>query len=191
MRRWRYGLLTLALLISPLTLLGQSVTVRVVGDQLHVRGAALRLIEGSIADRLKDGTSMKVDFELTVLEKPGGLTIAQGRQTFTVSFDLWEQRFAVTRTGAMPRSMSHLAARDAEAWCLDNVTVPVASLGHLGRDVPFWVRIEYRVQDPIPAPDAGDDSTFTLRKLIDVLSRRREDQAWARSMEAGPFRLSK
>jgi hypothetical protein len=190
MRRWRYGLLTLVLLTSPVSLLGQSVTARVIGDQVHVRGAALRFIEGPIADRLKDGASVKVDFELTVLDKPGGLTIAQGRQAFTVSFDLWEQRFAVTRTGALPRSISHLAAKDAEAWCLDNVTVPVSSLGRLGRDVPFWVRIEYRVQDPIPAPEAGDDSTFTLRRLIDVLSRRREDQAWGRSVEAGPVRLS-
>ena len=188
-RRRRPSLLALTLLIASLPLLAQSTTVRAIGDQLHVQGAALRFIEGPIAERLRDGASIKVDFDLTVLEKPGGATVAQGRQSFSVSFDLWEQRFAVTRTGTTPRSMSHLTAKDVEAWCLDNVTVPLASMGRTGRDVPFWVRIEYRVQNPTPSTDA-DDSTFTLRRLIDVLSRRRDDQAWGRSIEAGPFRLS-
>ena len=106
-----------------------------------------------------------------------------------MSFDLWEQRYAVTRTGTMPRSISHLMARDAETWCLENVTVPLATLGRLGRDVPFWIRLEYRVQDKPPAANPGDDSPFTLRTLIDVLSRRRPDEAVSRTVDAGPLRL--
>ena len=47
----------------------------------------------------------------------------------------------------MPRSISHLTARAAEDWCLDNVTVPLASMSRIGRDTPFWVRVDYRVQD--------------------------------------------
>ncbi len=74
---------------------------------------------------------MRVDFELTVLEKPNGALITRTQQSFNLSFDLWEQRFAVTRIGPMPRSISHLTARAAEDWCLDNVTVPLASLGRI------------------------------------------------------------
>jgi hypothetical protein len=88
----------------------------------------------------------------------------------------------------MPRSISHLTARAAEDWCLDNVTVPVTSLGRLGRDTPFWVRVDYRVPDQTAADPS--ESTFTLQTLIDVLSRRRESQDKAKSVEAGPFRLS-
>jgi hypothetical protein len=102
---------------------------------------------------------------------------------------LWEQRFAVTRIGSMPRSISHLTARAAEDWCLDNVTVPLAAMGRIGRNTPFWLRVEYRVQNRTSTADA-EESTFTLQRLIDVLSRRREDQDRAKSVEAGPFRLS-
>jgi hypothetical protein len=129
-----------------------------------------------------------VDFQVTVLEKPQGSIIARAQQSFNLSFDLWEQRYAVTRVGPMARSISHLTARAAEDWCLDNVSVPIASLGRIGRDTPFWLRVEYRVQDRTSAADAPD-SPFTLQTLIDVLSRRREDQHRAQSVEAGPFRL--
>lgn len=186
---WRLGLFTLVVATATVPLLGQSVTVRAAGDALHVRGAQLGFIQGDVANRLRDGASVKVDLEILVLEKPGGSAVAQARETFTVSFDLWEQRFAVTRAGAMPRSISHLNARDTEAWCLDNVNVPIAALGRFSRDVPFWIRIDYRVQDRPSAVDPDEDSTFTLRRLIDVLSRRRDDQERGRSIEAGPLRL--
>ena len=173
----------------PQPLRAQTLTVRAVADALHVRTSGLGFIAGSVLDRLKDGRSVPVDFDLVVLDKPNGAIIARAQQGFNLSFDLWEQRFAVTRIGPMPRSISHLTARAAEDWCLDNVTVPLASLGRTGRDTPFWVRVEYRIQDR--ASTAGpDDSTFTLQTLIDVLSRRREDENRGKSVEAGPFRLS-
>ncbi len=103
---------------------------------LQVRGTGLRLIEGVVAEHLKDGRSVRVDFEMTILDKAQGAAITQNRQSFTLSFDLWEQRYAVTRTGAAPRSISHLAARDAEAWCLENLALPLTALGRFARDLP-------------------------------------------------------
>jgi hypothetical protein len=174
---------------SPLPLGAQTLTVRTVADALHVRASGLGFISGTVLDRLQDGRSVRVDFDLIVLDKPNGAIITRAQQSFNLSFDLWEQRFAVTRIGPMPRSISHLTARAAEDWCLDNVTVPLASLGRTGRDTPFWVRVEYRI--PERSSNAPvEDSTFTLQTLIDVLSRRREDQDRAKSVEAGPFRLT-
>jgi hypothetical protein len=187
---WRSGLLTLVIMASPALLTGQSLTVRAVGDALHVRAAALGLIEGQVSDSLRDGRSVRVDFELTVLERPEGPSVTQGRHGFNLSFDLWEQRFAVTRIGTPPRSVSHLTSKDAEAWCLENVTLPLIALGRFGREAPFWVRLQYRVQGLVPASASDDDAAFTLRKLIDVLSRRRQEDEWGKLMEAGPFRLS-
>ena len=177
------------LVTLPLSLRAQTLTVRAVSDALHVRTSGLGFIEGQVLNRLQDGRSVRVDFELIVLEKPNGAIIAQAQQSFNLSFDLWEQRFAVTRIGPMPRSISHLTARAAEDWCLDNVTVPLAALGRTARDTPFWVRVDYRIQDRA-STTAPEDSTFTLQTLIDVLSRRREDQDRAKSVEAGPFRLT-
>ncbi len=188
--RWRVGLVTL-LLIASYTVrpFAQSVTVNVVGDALHVRAPGFGFIEGAALDRLKDGRSLRVDFELTVLAEPRGPAVTEHRQSFNLSYDLWEERFAVTRIGAPPRSISHLTSTDAEAWCLEHLMLPVAALGRLGRNVPFWIRLAYRVQDPDPAPGSDDGARFTLRSLIDMLSRRGQDDELGDSVEAGPFRL--
>ena len=181
-------LVGVALLTLPLPLSAQTLTVRTVSDALHVRANGLGFIAGAVLARLQDGRSVRVDFELTVLDKPQGAVVTRGQQSFNLSFDLWEQRFAVTRVGPMPRSISHLTARAAEDWCLDNVTVPLASMARIGRDTPFWVRVDYRVQER-SSTQGAEDSTFTLQTLIDVLSRRREDQDKAKSVEGGPFRI--
>jgi hypothetical protein len=185
-------LLVLALTLAAwsLELRAQSMTVRTVGDMLHLRVSGLGLIEGRVADHLRDGRAVRVDFVLAILERASGRLIAQATQSFNVSFDIWEQRYAVTRLGTPPRSVSHLTSKDAESWCVDNITVPRSALGRVGRDMPFWVRLEFRVPDPMPAAGADEDSTFTLGRLITVLSRRRQDQGAVRSIEGGPFRLN-
>jgi hypothetical protein len=170
---------------------GQSVTVYVVEDELHVRapGSSFAFIEGAALERLQDGRALRVDFELTVLAEPGAQPVTERRQGFNLSYDLWEERFAVSLIGDPPRSVSHLSVRDAEAWCLEQLTVPVDALGRLGRDVPFWIRLAYRVQNPEPSADSDDDTGFTLLTLIDWLGRRGQDGAVGESVEAGPFRL--
>ena len=182
--------LVLALAAWPIALHAQSITVRAAGDMLHLRASGLGLIEARVADHLRDGRAVRVDFAVAILEKAGGRLIAQVTQSFNLSFDIWEQRYAVTKLGATPRSVSHLTARDAESWCVDNVTVPLSAMGRIGRDMPFWVRLEFRVPDPMPVANADDDSTFTLGRLINVLSRRRQDQEAGRAIEGGPFRLN-
>jgi hypothetical protein len=191
MTRTRLALITAVVVVSPLGLIAQSFDVRASADMLQLRGSSLGLIEGRVAEHLKDGRSVRADVELTVLEKPRGGAVAHAQYSFFLSYDLWEQRFAVTRAGTPPRSISHLTARSAEGWCLENMTVPLASLGRFAHDVPFWIRIDYRVQDRAPAANPEDDSTFGLRTLIDVLSRRRQDEMPVRSLEGGPFRVGK
>jgi hypothetical protein len=166
----------------------QTVTVNAVADALHVQARGFGFIEGAVLTRLKEGRTVRVDFDLAVLTKPEGPTVRQAMQGFTVSFDLWEERFAVSRLGTPAKSVSHLSARDAERWCLDNVTMSVASLG-LGRDASFWIRLSYRVEEPMPATTEDSADRFTLRGLIDRLSRRREEAVLAKSVDGGPFRL--
>ena len=132
---------------------------------------------------------MRFDFDLDVLAKPGGQSVAQSRESFNLSYDLWEERFAVTRLGPPPRSTSHLTQENAEAWCLDQLMVPVSALGRLGADASFWLRLAYRVADRDRSADAGTDERFTLRSLIDLLSRRRSAGNPGASVERGPFQL--
>jgi hypothetical protein len=66
--------------------------------------------------------------------------------------------------------------------------MPVSSLG-LSRDMPFWIRLAYRVQDVPVTSTEEPGERYTLRGLIDRLSRRREEDNLTKSIDAGPFRL--
>ena len=186
---WQCGVLALVLatVLAP-RVLAQTVTIRTVADALHVQARNFSFIDGPVLARLKEGRSVRIDLDMAVLTKPDGPIVKQVMQAFTLSFDLWEERFAVSRIGSSPRSVSHLRARDAETWCLENVTMPISSLG-IGRDTPFWIRLAYRVQDVAGAGTAEPGGRYTLQGLIDRLSRRREADNLARSIDAGPFRL--
>jgi hypothetical protein len=170
-------------------LAGQPMTISTTGDVLHVHAPEFSFIDGEVRDRLRDGRALRLDFELTLLSQPDGAAVAKARQSFNVSYDLWEERFAVTRLGTPPRSVSHLTLQGSEAWCLDNMTLPLAEITRLGRSTPFWLRLEYRVPDDAAASDPASDGTFTLRNLIDKLSKKRREAALGRSVQAGPFRL--
>jgi hypothetical protein len=168
----------------------QSTTIRVEGNTLRVRAPGFRFIDGVPLNRLKDGRSVRFDFGLIVLARPGAASLAQAKQGCVVSFDLWEERFAVTTTVAPARSISHLTASDSEVWCLDHVTVPVTPNLAARSDEPFWVRLEYEAVDQDPL-DRSDDTGFSLRGLVDRLSRPRVSRAVRDAMEAGPFRWPK
>jgi hypothetical protein len=184
-------LVTLAFIASPaMRLSAQTLTVTTSGDALHLQAPGFGFIHGEALDRLRSGRSLRFDFDLTALTRPGGAILRQIRQSFTLSYDLWEERFAVTRLGAPSRSVSHLTSMSAEAWCLDQLTLPVSALGRLGRDTPFWIRLEYRVVDRDRPPDADAGAGFTLRSLIELLSRRPTPDELRGTVDAGPFRLS-
>ena len=170
-------------------LTSQSITITTVNGSVHVQAPGFRFIEGGPLARLKDGQSVRVILELSVLAKPGAAAQAQGRQTFVLSYDLWEERFAVASPGVATGSVSHLTSTAAEAWCLQQLAVPVSALGPLGRNVPFWIRLGYRVLDGGGATGRDEDAGLTLGGLIDLLSPRRKSSAVSHSIEAGPFRV--
>lgn len=166
----------------------QNVTIARTNDAIGVRVPGLGLIKGETLAQLKDGKSVRVEFTLAVLPGPGGMPAATTRQTFAVSYDLWEEKFAVTLTGTTRRAASYLTAAAAEAWCLEQLTVPIGQIGKL-RESPFWIRLEYRIVDrdtPAPRPD---DSGLTLRGMIEALSRRPKTTDQPHAVEAGPFRV--
>ena len=179
----------LALLVWPaLRLSAQAVTVTTAGDALKIHAPGFDFLKGEPLARLKDGRSVRVELAVMVLAGPGKSPATESRQVFALSYDLWEERFAATSTGSPPQSISHLTPDATEAWCVDQLAVPVRALGRLGRD-QFWIRLEYRILDGDGAPGADNEAGFTLQGLIETLSRRRKAEAATHSLEAGPFRL--
>jgi hypothetical protein len=188
--RSRSAPLALALLaLCAIGLGAQAVTVTRIADTIVVRAPAFAFIKGDPLVRLREGRSVRVELHLSVLPRPGAAAATQIQQGFVLSYDLWEERFAVTRVGPPSTAASYLTSAAAEAWCLEQLAVPVAALGVLGRDTPFWIRLEYRVLDGTTTSEGSDTPGFTLRTLIDALSARRQATAWTDAIEAGPFRL--
>jgi hypothetical protein len=173
----------------------QSLSVATVGEALRIRASGFSFVQGDPLTRLKDGRTVRVELAALVLPGPGKPPAAAARRVFALSYDLWEERFAVTALDARTQSVSHLALAAAEAWCVEQLTIPLSALGALGRDLPFWVRLEYSILDGDAAPDSSD-SGYTLQALIDLLSRRRKTPATGsgpgdsppHAIEAGPFR---
>ena len=165
----------------------QPATVTTAGGVVHVRAPGLRFIDGEPLARLKDGRAVRVELALDVLADPGAAPTAQKRQTCVLSYDLWEERFAATIDGDPTRAISHLTPASAEAWCVQQLDLPVSALGPLAHNQPFWIRLAYRVLDGGRAE--RDDGGLTLGGLIDALSRRRKAGDVSRSIEAGPFRV--
>ena len=167
----------------------QAVTVSRVGDAVAIRAPSFTFIKGEPLVRLKDGRSVRVDLDLSVLPRPRGSAATRSRQAFVLSYDLWEERFAVTLVGPPPKSVAYLTSSGAEAWCVEQLTVPIAAMGNLGRDASFWIRLEYRILDGDPPTSGAGAGGLTLRALIDAFSSRRQALEWTHAIEAGPFRL--
>jgi hypothetical protein len=175
----------------------QTMTVDTVSETLKIRVGGFSFLKGDPLARLKDGRSVRVELAAMVLPGPGKSAATTVRHIFALSYDLWEERFAVTLVGGRTQSVSHLALASAEAWCIEQLAVPVSALGSLGRDVPFWVRLEYRILDGDAAPDSSD-SRYSLQGLIDLLSRKRKTSSTTSTpgeseyaIEAGPFRVAR
>ena len=168
----------------------QTLKIDTIGDTLKIRAQGFSFLTGDPLDRLKDGQSVRVELTAMVLPAPGQPVVATTRRIFALSYDLWEERFAVTTVEKRSQSVTHLVQPAAEAWCIDQLGIPVNALGTLGRDVPFWIRFEYRILDGEGSTDS-EAWEYTIQALIDVLSRRTRSDPPPQAIEAGPFRLSR
>ena len=184
MRRATTYLLCLAALSS--ILLAQSLTARIDRDRLRLAAPRLHFLIGEALERLRNGATVKYDFQLTLRTEKSGKAVAREQQQFAVSYDLWEEKFAITKLGPSPRSVSHLSAAAAETWCVDNISLPVSTVT---TSQPFWLRLDFRADESGGANDQTENSGFTLSGLIDIFSRRARGEQVHGFEEVGPLRL--
>lgn len=164
----------------------QPLAVRVEGGVLRVSARDLRFVAGGPLERLRNGASVVYSIQLTLLADRKGTVVHRTAERFALSYDLWEEKYAVTRLGKPPKSVTHLSAMAAEAWCLDNIT---ARASGLSPDTPFWIRLEVRAEDSDDDFSSEEDEGFSLARLVELFSRppAKEQPQWQR--EAGPIRL--
>jgi hypothetical protein len=178
--------LAAAIAIGLSSLSAQTLNVRSDAGGVRVSPAKIQFLEGRQLDKLHNGASVSFWIQLTLLSESRATVLARSIGRFAVSFDLWEERFAVTRLDALRKNASHLSAAEAEAWCLDNLILRPAGLSP---DSAFWVRLDVRPEEANESPPLGEDLGVTLARLVELFSRPPQLGETHKRAEAGPFRL--
>jgi hypothetical protein len=142
------------------------------GDFLHISAPRLSFVTGNALDRLKNGSTVAFVGQLTVSSVPNAV-VADARTVarFALSYDIWEERFAVTRFGERPdmrRAIGHLSAQATERWCLDSMTI---SYGQLPQDKPFYVQFDLRLEDPRDPLGIVGEPGINITRLVELFSR--------------------
>jgi hypothetical protein len=161
------------------------------GDFLHISAPHLSFLNGKTLERLKDGMSVAFVGQLSISSVPNAVVQdARSIARFAFSYDIWEERFSVSRFGDRPgqhRSISHLSAQAAEAWCLENLMLDRSLVP---ADRPFYVQLDLRADDPQDQLGIVGDTGINITRLIEIFSRpvKSNQQRWLRT--AGPFKLA-
>jgi hypothetical protein len=182
-RRW---LLAGGVLFLPGVRGAEHLTVAWDGDDLHVAWPELHFLTGKPLRRLQDGASVVFLTQLTLTTDNFTSVLRRTPERFVFSYDLWEEKFSVTKLGPGRRTASRLSADAAEAWCLDNVAISASDLTP-GR--PFWLRFELRAAEPKDEAAVLGEPGINLTRLIEIFSRRPRDEQPHWTAEAGPLRL--
>jgi len=161
-------------------------TVERQGDRLRLSAPELHFVAGAPLEQLRAGASVTYAISVTVTAERGGAERFRLDDIFTVSYDLWEERFSVARTRPPARSASHLVAEAVEAWCLDALQVPVSAVPAAGT---FVIQLDCLV--PSAENDREDaPSRLTLTGLLDALSRRARAASPQWRVRSVPLRLA-
>ena len=162
--------------------------VRRFADQLHVLAPRLHFLSGKSLQRLRDGATVPFDFQLSIAAGLKTNFVARAVERFTVSYDVWEEKFRVVRLRDFRKSATGLTANAAEAWCVENVFVP--ALG-MPADKELWAHLDVRAVEPkemLSSSPGG--SVISIPELIQLLSRPPRPQQDHWSLVSTAFRLS-
>lgn len=171
------------------------VALSVPGDQLflhrasgdiHIAAPRLHFLTGTSLQRLHDGAVVPFDFQLTIAAGSKTNVVTRALERFSISYDVWQEKFSVTRLRDFRKSSLNLSANAAETWCLENIFVAASSLP----EGQLWARLEIRSVEPRQQPAVARDPNISIATLIEIFSRnpRPREERW--SLESSSFRLA-
>lgn len=158
------------------------------GDNLHVSAPRLRFLTGKPLERLKNGSTVIFLSQLTLsTDRTWMSPLRKIPDRLVVSYDLWEDKFKVTRLGYAAQSKNRMTAAEAEQWCVESLVISATGLAP---DREFWLRLDLRVADPRELSSVVGEPGISITKLIEIFSRKPDADEPKWSVEAGPLRLS-
>lgn len=182
------SLVVLLLAVAP-ALSGQSLTVRMSGEGLRTSALNFHFLTGKPLESLRNGRTVSFDIQFSLFGEDRQRALRRMFERFAISYDVWEQKFSVTRMRSTRAAAAHLSAPAAEAWCLDSLNIPAAGLPS---DRPLIARIEVRAADVRDTRTAEDEEEgLSLRALVDIFSSTARVGSFAvHKAESRPFRIS-
>ncbi len=155
------------------------------GDNLHVAAPGLHFLTGKPLERLRDADTVDFLSQLTLYSDEYVTVFRRTPERIIVSYDLWEEKFAVSIPGAAARSTSHLGAAQAENWVIEGLAV--SALG-MDPNRQFWLKFELKTANHRDLSRLMGEKGISLGGLLDWMTRRGPDDLyWTR--DAGPWRL--
>jgi len=192
--RFRFPITALLLLcVSGVTLAATgNLSVFLDGDYLRVSLPHIDFLKGKPLDRLKDGASVVFDGQLTLSTSPNSLVpVARSVARFALSYDIWEERFSVTKISQAVesrRTWSHLSAQAAENLLLENLVI---DRGLVPPEKDFYVQLDLRAEDPKDQLGIiGDPGINVTRFLIEMFGRPPRSPQERFLYTSGPFRMA-
>jgi hypothetical protein len=122
-------------------------------DPIYVEFAVAEADYLRLSSRIRldaEGRGKDTERRLELFLADDSLFPQKGR--FVVSYALWEEKFSVTRITDGRKKISHLDARAAETWCLDQMPLDPPPIGESEQ---FFVNLEVRAQQPRSAAPFG------------------------------------
>jgi hypothetical protein len=162
----------------------QTVSVKLDGDQLRVASPQLHFLGNEVLQRLHNGIAVNYVFKIGITPNRYTKPTKETSYRFVISYDIFEEKFAVSRIEPNPRSITHLSEAAAQLWCLDSIALSTVGLSS---EQSFWVTMEYQPVEPKPATTESGESL--IGQLIDVLSRKAQREESRGTLMGGPFSL--
>lgn len=169
----------------------EELILRAQGTRLDFTAPRLHYLTGRPLARLKNAEPVAFDFQARLASGVTSNVIRQNTARFVISYDLWEERYAVTKTTPARKTASHLLAADAEAWCLQEMSI--TDLNGIAGNQTLWASLDIRAEEESEARlfSRSDisDAGINLNGLIELFSKpSRATQAhW--TLESGPVTL--
>jgi hypothetical protein len=161
--------------------------VRRFAEQIHIIAPRLHFLSGKSLQRLHDGAIVPFDFQLSISAGLKTNLVQRAVERFSVSYDVWEEKFRVVRLRDFRKSNAGLSATAAETWCLENLFIPSAGLP---ADKELWARLDVRTAEPKELVPSTADSGISIPALIQLLSRPPRPQQDHWMLESASFHLA-
>jgi hypothetical protein len=182
--------LLLSIQLGAMTVSSSDLVAHHASGEIRVTASNLHFLTGKSLERLRDGAAVPFDFQLVIATGSAasgskGNVVARALERFTISYDVWEEKFSVVRVRDFRRSGMRLSAGSAESWCLDNIFISAANLP---ASQQLWARLEIRSVESkeLLAPASG----INLATLIEIFSRPSRPQQDHWSLESSPFQVA-